>query len=264
MAFKPTLNTAYTQYLPQIGRCHTCRSHVTYRWNVRDLHGSHTQEIIDKYVDNRTCSGKRRAPLFDKTRDSIGDKVVNITRQRFKHLAHTEGALVCWTCASPVASQLHYEALRSEHTASIPDVDKDANTNSIRSHLIRTCNIPGTTIPATINHDGIAYIRKCVRKIIIDKPHECGLSRHPASCIQPKRAPFGYGDLVGNTFEHRSSRTAQVYLVALSLEYAQNDHDAHTTYTTTQIRVYYRTVSDMQHPTPTYGSIPFLPMTRQM
>ena len=121
--------------------------------------------------------------------------------------------------------------------------------------MIRTCNIPDTTIPDAINHDAIAYIRKCVQQIIIDKPHECGISRHPAPCIQPERAPFGYGDLVGNTFEHRSSRTAQVYLVAPSLEHVKNDHGAHTTYTTIQLRVYYRTVPDMQHPTPTYGSI---------
>ena len=60
---------------------------------------------------------------------------------------------------------------------------------------------------------------------------------------------------MGRTFEHRSSRTAQVYLAAPSLEHIENDHDAHTTYTTIQLRVYYRTVPDMQHPTPTYGSI---------
>ena len=69
------------------------------------------------------------------------------------------------------------------------------------------------------------------------------------------RTPFGYGDLVGNTFEYRSSRTARVYLIAPSLEHIKKDHDAHTTYTTIQLRVYYRTVSDMQHPTPTYGSM---------
>ena len=64
----------------ELDRCHTCRSHVTSRWNVRDLHGSHAKEIIDKYVDDRTCSGKRRAAPFYKTRDSIDEKVVNITR----------------------------------------------------------------------------------------------------------------------------------------------------------------------------------------
>ena len=128
--------------------------------------------------------------------------MVNITRQRFEHLAHTEGALVSWTCASPIASQLHYEALRSEHETTIPGiVDEDANANNIRSHLIRTCDIPATTIPDAINHDAIAYIRKCARQITINKPHGCGLSRYPAPCTQPKRAPFGYGDLVGNTFK---------------------------------------------------------------
>ena len=239
----------------ELDRCHTCRSHVTSRWNIRDLHGSHAKELIDNYVDDRTCSGKRRAAPFDKTRDSIDEKVVNITRLRYEHLAHTEGALICWTCASPIANQLHYEALRSEHETSTPDTDADTHVDNMRSHLIRTCNIPDTTIPNAINHDAIAHIRKCVRQIIINKPHECGLSWHPAPCIQPTRIPFGYGDLVGNTFEHRSSRTARIYLAAPSLEYVENDHDAHTIYTTIQLRVYYRTVSDMQHPTPTYGSI---------
>ena len=70
----------------------------------RDLHGSHAKERIGNYVDDRTCSGKRRAAPFDKTRDSIDEQVVNITRQRYEHLAHTEGALVCWTCASPIAN----------------------------------------------------------------------------------------------------------------------------------------------------------------
>ena len=131
----------------------------------------------------------------------------------------------------------------------------DTNTENIRSHLIRTCNIPDDTIPDVINHDAIAHIRKCVRQIIVNKPHECGLSWHPAPYIQPTRVPFGYGDLVGNSFEYRSTRTARIYLIAPSLEYIKNDHDAHTTYTSIQLRVYYRTVPDMQHPTPTYGSI---------
>ena len=127
--------------------------------------------------------------------------MVNITRRRFGHLAHTEGALVCWTCASPIASQLHYERLRFEHETTAPDIDEDTNTNNIRSHLIRTCNIPDTTIPDAINHDAIAYIRKCARQITINKTHGCGLSRYPEPCTQPEHAPFGYGDLVGNTFK---------------------------------------------------------------
>ena len=126
----------------------------------------------------------------------IDKKVVGITRRRFEHLAHTEGALIiCLTCASPIASQLHYEALRSENDTTTPDIDEHTNANNARPHLIRTCNIPGATIPDAINHSAIAYIRKCARQITIDKPHECGLSsRHPApSCIQPTRVPFGYG-----------------------------------------------------------------------
>ena len=109
--------------------------------------------------------------------------------------------------------------------------------------------------------DEHACARKCARQIIINKPpHECGLSRHPAPCMQPKRAPFGYGGLVGNAFKHRSSRTAQVYLACClffsrTLEHAKNNHGAHTTYTTIQLRVYYRTVPDMQHPAPTHANI---------
>ena len=182
-----------------------------------------------------------------------------IARQRYGHLAHTEGALICWTCASPIANQLHYQALRSEQAAATSDINVDTHTENIRSHLIRTCNIPDDTIPDVINHDAIAHIRKCVRQIIMNKPHERGLSRHPAPYIQPTRVPFGYGDLVGNSFEYRSARTARIYLIAPSLEYVKNDHDAHTTYTSMQLRIYYRTVPDMQHPTPTYGSIACYP-----
>ena len=119
----------------------------------------------------------------------------------------------------PIANQLHYEALRSEQEAATPEPDANTNTENTRSHLIRTCNIPDSTTPDAINHDAIAHIRKCVRRVIMNKPRECGLSWHPAPHIQPTRVPFGHGDLVGNSFEHRSSRTAQIYLIAPSLEY---------------------------------------------
>ena len=151
---------------------------------------------------------------------------------------HSLFRTICWTCASPIANQLRYEALRSEQEVATSDTDVDTNTENIRSHLIRTCNIPDNTIPDAINHDAIAHIRKCVRQVIMNKPHECGLSRHPAPYIQPTRVPFGYGDLVGNSFKYRSSRTAQIYLlIAPSLEHIKNDHGVHTTYTTIQLRV---------------------------
>ena len=73
----------------ELDRCHACRSHVTSRWNIRDLHGSYAKELIVNYADDRTCSGKRRPAPFDKPRDSIDAKVVKITRQRYDHLAHT-------------------------------------------------------------------------------------------------------------------------------------------------------------------------------
>ena len=58
--------------------------------------------------------------------------MVNITRLRYEHLAHTEGALICLTCASPIANQLRcYEALRSEQEAATSDTD--VNTNACNS-----------------------------------------------------------------------------------------------------------------------------------
>ena len=69
----------------------------------RDLHGSYAKEFIDNYADDRTCSGKRRPAPFDKPRDSIDATVVDITRQRYEHLAHTEGALICWTYVPPLS-----------------------------------------------------------------------------------------------------------------------------------------------------------------
>ena len=172
-----------------------------------------------------------------------------------RHKTSRFGHLVCGGDTDARHLPISASSINRKQSKTFFGIDEDTNANNMQSYLIRTCNIPGATIPDAINYDAIAYIRKCVRQIIINKPHECGLSRHPAPCIQPTRVPFGYGDLVGNTFEHRSSRTAQVYLDAPSLEHAKNDHDAHTTYTTIQLRVYYRTVPDMQHPTPTYGSI---------
>ena len=51
------------------------------------------------------------------------------------------------------------------------------------------------------------------------------------------------------------ARPPPSFCPSLELEHVENDHGAHTTYTTIQLRVYYRTVPDMQHPTPTYGSM---------
>ena len=108
---------------------------------------------------------------------SLTSSFRNSIDERYEHLAHTEeGALICWTCASPIANQLRYGALRSEQEAATSDTDVNTNTENVRSHLIRTCNIPDNTIPGAINHDAIAHIRKCVRQVAMNKPHECGLS----------------------------------------------------------------------------------------
>ena len=80
---------------------------------------------------------------------------------------------MCWTCASPIANQLHTETLRSAREASDPDMDDGTGASNIRSHLTRTCSMPDTTTSDIVNHDAIAYIRKCARNIITNKPHEC-------------------------------------------------------------------------------------------
>ena len=48
---------------------------------------------------------------------------------------------------SLLSNQLRYEALRSEQETATSDTDANTNTENIRSHLIRTCNIPDNTIP---------------------------------------------------------------------------------------------------------------------
>ena len=82
------------------------------------------------------------------------------------------------------------------------------------------------------------------------------LARRFAPCAQPARVPYGHGDLVGAPFAYRTGRMARVYLVAPALQFIQHEHGPLTTYDETQLRAYYRSIPDMQHPLPVLGSTP--------
>ena len=87
-------------------------------------------------------------------------------------------------------------------------------------------------------------------------PLACGLVRHFAPCAQPARVPYGHGDLAGAPFAYRTGSMAQVYLVAPALRFIEHDHGPLTTYDETQQHAYYRSIPDMQHPAPVFGSTP--------
>ena len=87
-------------------RCHACRTWVVSRWGVSDDHGDAARALIDIYVEGMTNDGADRPPLFDRPRESISSGVVRVVAERFAHLAHTEGILVCWACAIPVVLQI--------------------------------------------------------------------------------------------------------------------------------------------------------------
>ena len=49
---------------------------------------------------------------------------------------------------------------------------------------------------------------------------------------------------------------AQIYLVAPAHRFVEYAHGPLTEYDETQLRAYYRTIPDMQRPTPVFGSTP--------
>ena len=83
-------------------RCHACRTWAVSRWGISDAHGDTAHALIDTYVEGMTNDGANRPPPFDRPRESIHSDVVRVVAERFAHLAHTEGILVCWACAIPV------------------------------------------------------------------------------------------------------------------------------------------------------------------
>ena len=83
-----------------------------------------------------------------------------------------------------------------------------------------------------------------------------GLACHFAPAAQPSHVPYGHGEIIGKPFEYRSGRRAQVYLVAPTLEFVKPTNGPQEPFSESQLCAYYRSIPDMQHPTPAYGSVP--------
>ena len=106
-------------------------------------------------------------------------------------------------------------------------------------------------------HDTEACIQACVTNILATRLLVGGLACCFAPAAQPSRVPYGCGGIIGKSFEYRSGHWAQVYLVAPpALEFATPSNGSHEPLSESQLRAYYRSIPDMQHPTPVYGSIP--------
>ena len=58
---------------------------------------------------------------------------------------------------------------------------------------------------------------------------------------------------MGTAFGYRTGSKAQISLVAPAARFVERDHGPLTTYDETQLRVYYRSIPDMQHPTQVFG-----------
>ena len=88
-----------------------CGTWAESRWGISDAHGDAARALIGAYVESETKTGAKRPLPFDRRRESIHHEVVRIVTERFAHLAHTEGILVCWACAIPVIiHQGHFRA----------------------------------------------------------------------------------------------------------------------------------------------------------
>ena len=79
---------------------------------------------------------------------------------------------------------------------------------------------------------------------------------HFAPCAQLARVLYGHGDLVGTPFEYRTGCMAQVYLAAPTVRFVERGHAPLTTYDDTQLQAYYRSIPNMQHHAPMFGSTP--------
>ena len=238
-------------------RCHVCNSWVVSRWGISDRHGTVAQALISAYVHGITKTGTRRPAPFDKPRDSAHKDVLAIVRKRFAYLAHREGVLVCWACAVPVADQVH--RCGDTHPAadggsSLGD-DTGQTSPGPSTRPARTCT---RTLPRSqpTEHDTETRIRACVKNILARRLQVGELTCHFAPAAQPARVPYGHGGIIGVPFEYRSGRSARVYLVAPALEFVKPSHGPHESFSESQLRAYYRSIPDMHHPTPVYGSVP--------
>ena len=196
------------------GQCHVCCTWAVSRWGISDTHGDAARALIDTYVEDRTKNGVNRPPPFDKPRESIHSDVVRVMTERFTHLAHTEGILVCWACAIPVVLQIHAREEPRDHSAAGHSLDANSG-HPLRPHArpVRACTriVPQ---PTPSSHDAAACIWDCVKRIVEHRPLTCGLVCHFAPCAQPTRVPYGHGGLVGTPVAYRTGSMAQVYLVA--------------------------------------------------
>ena len=234
-----------------------CNTWVVSRWGIPDKHGAIAKTLINEYVRTMTATGSRRPAPFDKPRDSMHKDVLAVVRKRFTYLAHHEGILVCWACAVPVADQIH-------KCGATPPVDDDGSTlgedtggarSGSSSRPTRACTRAPSS-PQPTEHSTETHIRACVKSILARKLRVGGLTCHYAPAAQPTRVLYGHGDIVGVPFEYRKGHSARVYLVAPALEFVKPSHGPHESFSTLQLRAYYRSTPDMQHPTPVYDSVP--------
>ena len=176
--------------------------------------------------------------------------------ERFAHLAHTEGMLVCWACAIPVVLQIHARLDAQAHPAAEPSPDVgEGHPPRPHARPVRACTRTAPR-PDSPPRDTATCIRDCAESIIANRPLACGLVCHLAPYVQLERVPYGHGDLVGTAFEYRTGSKAQVYLVAPAGRFVRRDHGPLTVYDETQLRAYYRSIPDMQNPTQVFGRIP--------
>ena len=200
-------------------RCHVCNTWVVSRWGISDRNGTIAQALIEAYVRDRTKTGARRPAPFDKSRDSVYKDVLALVRKRFAYLAHKEGILVCWACAVPVVDQIHERSRKYSAADDGSSLRNDTAQTSpgTSTRPTRAC----TRTPLRLNpteHDTEACIRACVTHIFSKRLLVGGLTCHFAPAAQPSRVPYGYGGIIGKSFEYRSGHCSQVYLVAPALD----------------------------------------------
>ena len=191
-------------------RCHVCNTWVVSRWVISDAHGEAARALIGAYVEDKTKTGAKCPLPFDSRRESIHHEVVRVVTERFVHLAHTEGILVCWACAIPVVLQIHARNETHDHPTEGPPTDtQTGHPPRPGARPTRTCTrtAPQLNLPP---HDTSACIRDCVACIVEQRPLACGLVCHSAPCAQPVRVPYGHGGLAGTPFEYRMGGMAQV------------------------------------------------------
>ena len=82
------------------------------RWGISDTHGGVARALIGACAKDKTTTGAKHPPPFDKRQEYVHSDVIHIVTERFVHLVHTEGILVCWACAVPVVIQVVAKASR--------------------------------------------------------------------------------------------------------------------------------------------------------